>query len=188
MSRKPYDSAVDSEFNNVHPYGGVLIPQLDSNGLLPEGRHAADLDEIEIVFVHSAPHATVRARIFSAFKLYMDLVKDVVPTGAMWVNGGFCTHKSTPPNDVDIALAVDPVVAQSVDMAKMVPLVTLQGVVIQGVSAGRIQPMGGLVDAFIFTKGDPAQEDYWDALWSTVKGSDGKPVLGVKKGYLEVTW
>jgi hypothetical protein len=48
--------------------------------------------------------------------------------------------------------------------------------------------MLGLIDSFPMAAGVAAQEEYWDGMWSSVKGADGNPVPGAVKGYLEVSW
>ncbi|WP_394297268.1 DUF6932 family protein [Streptomyces rimosus] len=169
-----------------------MIPALTESGLLPPGRHAATMDEIEQLFVDQAPHAGHRRRIFRGFELYVDMVKDVLERGTFWVDGGFCSHKAAPPEDLDLAVLVDPSLPLTdKDWERLVPLFTLQGVQAQGgpVSwAKRVQPMGGLIDSFLVVAGVPEQEAVWDATWSSVKGPDGQLIPGAVKGYLEVSW
>ncbi|MFE8927764.1 DUF6932 family protein [Streptomyces griseus] len=169
-----------------------MIPALTDGGLLPPGRHAATLAEIKEIFVEQAPHAEHRGRIFRAFELYADLVQDVLERGTFWVDGGFCTHKQAPPADLDLAVFIDRSLnLTEKDVERLVPLLTLKQVEVHGGPvewAERVQPMGGLIDGFPVVAGVPEQEQYWDTLWSSVKGPDGQPVPGVVKGYLEVSW
>ncbi|MFJ9624688.1 DUF6932 family protein [Streptomyces sp. NPDC101181] len=171
--------------------GGNVIPALSSGGLLPPGRHAASMAEIEEVFVERAPHTDHRRRIFRAFQLYADMIGDILERGTFWVNGGFCTYKALPPNDVDLAVLIDPTLPlTNKDHERLLPLFTLLGVETQQPRgwAERVQPMGGLIDSFAVAAGVVEQEEYWDGMWSKVKGPDGEPVPGVTKGYLEVSW
>ncbi|MGW0856012.1 DUF6932 family protein [Streptomyces sp. NPDC002690] len=168
-----------------------MIPALTESGLLPPGRHAATLAEIKEIFVDRAPHVERRRRIFRAFELYADMLADVLERGTFWVDGGFCSHKVSPPEDLDLAVLIDPTLPLTdKDHERLVPLFTLQQV--QSGSpqlwANRVQPMGGLIDSFPLVAGISEQEEYWDATWSSVKGPDGELVPGAIKGYLEVSW
>ncbi|GLW59281.1 DUF6932 family protein [Kitasatospora phosalacinea] len=170
-----------------------MIPELTVAGVLPPGRHLATFAEIDELFVKQAPHADRRRRIFRAFEIYMEQVADVLPSGSVWLDGGFCTYKSEPPKDMDLALLVDRAHTAGLSpegWEKLDSLRTLQGVYSQmpKTLAERVQPMGGLIDSFIVVAGEPALEDYWHGLWSSVKGPDGEIMAGQVKGYLEVIW
>ncbi|MFE4305687.1 DUF6932 family protein [Streptomyces sp. NPDC056891] len=171
--------------------GGTVIPALTESGLLPPGRHAASMREIREIFVEQAPHADHRRRIFRAFELYSDMIRDILERGTFWVDGGFCSHKAAPPEDLDLAVLIDSSLPLTdKDHERLIPLFTLQGVQAgqPQVWANRVQPMGGLIDSFPVVAGIPEQEEYWDATWSKVKGPDGELVPGAVKGYLEVSW
>jgi Family of unknown function (DUF6932) len=171
--------------------GRTVIPALTEGGLLPPGRHAATFAEIKELFVERAPHAERRRRIFRAFELYADMVQDVLERGTFWVDGGFCSHKAAPPEDLDLAVFIDPALPLTdKDHERLIPLFTLQGVQAgqPAVWANRVQPMGGLIDSFPVVAGVPEQKEYWDATRSRVKGPDGQLVPGAVKGYLEVSW
>ncbi|MER5896960.1 hypothetical protein [Streptomyces sp. NPDC001876] len=180
----------DGAGGTVHG-GHSLIPPLTSGGLLPVGRHLATLDELHDMFVIKAPHPEHRQRIFSALELYVSLARDLLPRATLWVDGGFCTYKPIPPKDVDLVLVVSAKVVRHFDQAewtRMNQLLTLQQV-----SAGypqivehRVQPMGGLVDAFLAEEENPAELDLWDHQWSRVTDDNGAVIDGAKKGYLEV--
>jgi hypothetical protein len=168
-----------------------MIPALTDSGLLPPGRHPATMREIEEVFVDRAPHSAHRRRIFRAFQLYAEIVRDVVTRGSFWVDGSFCTHKAAPPADVDLVVLIDPALPLTdKDHEQLIPLFTLQGVQagMPALWTDRVQPMGGLIDSFPVVAGSAELEDYWNGLWSSVKGPDGEPVPGAVKGYLEVSW
>ncbi|MFD3567394.1 DUF6932 family protein [Streptomyces sp. NPDC058667] len=168
-----------------------MIPALTEGGLLPPGRHAATLAEIKEFFVEQAPHVEHRRRIFRAFELYADMIKDILERGTFWVDGGFCSHKAAPPEDLDLVVLIDrDLPLTDKDHERLVPLFTLQGVQAgqPQVWANRVQPMGGLIDSFPVVAGVPEVEEYWDATWSSVKGPDGQLVPGAVKGYLEVSW
>ncbi|MGW6275512.1 DUF6932 family protein [Streptomyces sp. NPDC055060] len=104
------------------------------------------------------------------------------------MDGGFCTYKQDPPDDLDLVVLIDPALPLTdKDHEKLVSLFTLQGVQSGGpaLRVDRVQPMGGLIDSFAIVAGAAAQEEYWDGTWSKVKGLDGQPIPGAVKGYLE---
>ncbi|MEU6387020.1 hypothetical protein ABZ847_26070 [Streptomyces bauhiniae] len=180
----------DGAGGTVHG-GHSLIPPLTPGGMLPVGRHPATLEEVRDTFVVRAPHAGRRQRLYSALELYVELVRDLLPRATLWVDGGFCTHKPTPPKDIDLVLFASRRLVQHFDQeewTRMNQLLTLQNLTAQSppTLAGRIQPMGGLIDAFLAEEGNQADIDLWDHNWSLVKGDDGKIIEGERKGYLEV--
>lgn len=143
------------------------------------------------MFVVNAPHASHRMRLYTALQLYVMLVRDLLPRATLWVNGGFCTHKALPPKDIDLALLTSRRVVRHFDQeewTRMSQLLTLQNV-----QAGnpltierRVQPMGGLIDAFLVEEESADEVALWDYNWSLVRDDDGKIIEGERKGYLEV--
>ncbi|MFF1453071.1 DUF6932 family protein [Streptomyces sp. NPDC058274] len=172
---------------------GAAILQLTPDGRLPAGRHPATLDEMHDLFVAGAPHREARQFIFEAFKIHYSLVRQLFSRGTLWVDGGFCTHKPEAPKDIDMVIIVDPSEVQAFNSEKeerLLQLLTLQGVQVAqpGATTPRVQPMGGLIDCFFALSTDVDALKMWDLTWSGVKGTDGKIVPGLTKGYLEVTW
>ena len=144
-------------------------------------------------FVTQAPYREVRAQIFSALSLYMRLLQELVATGRLWLDGGFVTHKKWAPKDVDVALVVDDALINALTVAqqaRLLQLLTLQNVhaASPSATARRLQPMGGLVDAFLIPEGNDPMKQLFDATWSRVTDQTGVVVPGVRKGYVEVTW
>ncbi|MFD3571577.1 DUF6932 family protein [Streptomyces sp. NPDC058667] len=171
--------------------GHSLIPPLTPGGMLPVGRHPATLEEIHDVFVANAPNRSHRERLYSALELYAGLVQDLLPRATLWVDGGFCTYKTKPPKDIDLALVASSRLTRHFDeeeWRRMSQLLTLQHLSAQAppTLASRVQPMGGLIDAFLVEEEDPADIALWDYNWSLVKDDDGKIIEGERKGYLEV--
>ena len=80
------------------------IPALTAEGHLPPGRHASDLAELKSVFVDQAPHREWRQGIYSALEAWLGLVLPYVPGALLWIDGGFVTHKSEAPKDVDVVV------------------------------------------------------------------------------------
>lgn len=160
---------------------------------LPVGRHQATFEETYDVFVENAPFRAEREVIFEALTLYAKIVADLCPGLALWVNGGFVTHKEwAAPKDADVAVVVPQAHYSNVCSNPMAwTYVTLQGVAVAVPSTGagligRIQPMAGLIDGFL-TSDDPALSDVWHYRWSLVTDEKGNLLPGTtRKGYLEV--
>ncbi|RBY87084.1 hypothetical protein DQ244_17245 [Blastococcus sp. TBT05-19] len=136
------------------------------------------------LFVDQAPHTEHRRSLYRALQGWLNSMRTLLPTGGTaWLNGGFVTHKTSPPKDVDVVLMV-----HDADVMGLTPtdeiLVRSQ---LTDRSAGT-QPMGGLVDAFIAQHGNAREELIWDTTWSAVKDDTGLIVPGAAKGYLEVSW
>ena len=103
-----------------------------------------------------------------------------------WIDGGFITHKTwAAPHDADVALVFQPSVAFNEE--PVVPLLTLRNVSAAELRlpATRLQPMGGLVDAFLVPD-QPAHTAIWHETWSSVKDANGAILPGKRKGYVEV--
>jgi hypothetical protein len=170
-----------------------VLPALTADGLLPPGIHSATLAEVEELFVNNAPHADHRRVIFSGLDLYMRVLTSKVPSGTMWLDGGFVTHKAQPPSDVDLALLIDGTTLGALtpeDWQVMFQLVTLQGVQSHApaIKSPRVQPMGGLIDAFMIEASDPAGRNLWEATWSRVMDEHKRVIPGKVKGFVEVVW
>jgi hypothetical protein len=174
-----------------------VLPALNGDGLLPKGRHRADLAEIESVFVLSAPYQRERQLVFEALRLYVRLVQRILPSGSLWIDGGFVTHKRwEAPHDVDVCIALDEGQRQAAPPSAAIDLqdlITHLDVIERdgaggGVIHPRLQPMGGLVDGFLVDLDDPVNVAYWERLWSSVMGPGRVPIDGAVKGYVEVAW
>lgn len=169
--------------------GGEMLPALGSDGLLPPGRYRSTLTEIHDRFVKSAPHRAERAEIYAAFELWRNRAVAEFGPGVLWIDGGFVTHKPTPPHDLDLAFfpADLPLAESSLLSGDGYQLLTLQDLFFAMPRPGgwlkRVQPAVGWIDAFLARPGDA---DAWHNIWSAVKGPDGEIVSGSRKGYVEV--
>jgi hypothetical protein len=164
----------------------MVIPVVaGSEAILPAGRHRTDLAEIEAYFVSAAPFSTERQLVFDAFKTWMTLVDQLLPNSRYWIDGGFVTHKTwAAPSDVDVTILCQ---ASAVDALTPAEQSRLDSLLTVPAAPGRarLQPMGGLVDAFLVTRASP-DVPYWITQWSRVKGADGSEVRTITKGFLEV--
>lgn len=169
-----------------------MIPRLTKDGLLPRGRHAATMAELEACFVFGAPHPAERDLLWRAAATHMRVARQTLGPVTAWVDGGFVTHKAIAPKDVDVVYVLPGAqldTAFVADAPRVLALLTLKDMIIGQPSAGwldRLQPVGGLVDAFVAVEESAQQLSYWDGLWSSVKDHDGNIVDGAIKGYVEV--
>jgi hypothetical protein len=150
---------------------------------LPKGIHVATLEEIEERFVRDAPFPERRKIVFNAFRLWHEVVSGMLPGAKYWVNGGFVTHKSwAAPNDVDVVVLVktEDLKALSLDQERAIELLMTKP------GTPRVQPMSGMVDAFICVRGNVERTLHWREFWSTLADENKKPIEGVQKGFLEV--
>ncbi|BBY43238.1 DUF6932 family protein [Mycolicibacterium celeriflavum] len=160
---------------------------------LPVGRHQATFEQVYEAFVENAPFRDDREVIFEALTLYAKIVANLCPGLALWVNGGFITHKSwAAPKDADVVVVVPQAHYPNVCSNPSVwTYITLQGVIVSDPSTGggrigRIQPMAGLIDGFIISD-DPTLSDVWAYRWSLVNDEDGNLLPDTtRKGFLEV--
>jgi hypothetical protein len=168
-----------------------VLPVLDAEGLLPPGRHRATMDEVYARFVADAPFRAERQLVFDALTTYTALVRRTYRKGAFWMDGGFVTHKTwAPPHDVDLAVVVRAALIEAADPTHRPGLFTLQHVYVAApaLAADRVQPMGGLVDAFRVPRENHAELRDVDRTWSSVRDRTGSVVPGRVKGYVEVVW
>jgi hypothetical protein len=160
-----------------------LLPDLQSAyGVLPPGRHPADMAEVHERFVVGAPYAAERELLWTSFRAWEALVRVHLPTAILWINGGFATHKAWgAPSDVDVVLLVRDSERQAAGDGAILPLLSHPD------PQGRIvKAMSGQVDAYLAIRGQPTLVTYWNGLWQQVKGEDGLEVAGMSKGYVEV--
>ncbi|ORA62163.1 DUF6932 family protein [Mycobacteroides franklinii] len=170
----------------------VAIPEPNEQGFLDPSTepYPATLNDLHDRFVAGAPeHKSERQRLFDALELHLNLLAEVGGAGKVWVDGGFITYKTAAPRDVDLVyLCRDEAhMGAMLRNERIHSLLTLKSVVIGKPALGalaRMQPVGGLVDAFLTV---PEGQMYWAGMWARVKGPDGRPVPGVRKGFVEVT-
>lgn len=155
--------------------------------------HPATLDEVYEAFVVAAPHRQVRERIFAALRLYSDRLWEFFPGAPLWINGGFVTHKESPPHDVDLAFLTTTQEIERVFSAPSdaITLLTLQSVSMKHPFEGnvpRVQPFGGLVDGFFVPTDIPEVVQTWRDRWSVAPNPDGNGYRDdMFKGFVEVT-
>lgn len=165
-----------------------MIPTCEGPfAILPPGRHRATITDIYQRFVEEAPFRERRELIFRALTLLIDIVAAEYPKARFWIDGGFTTQKDwEAPEDADVVvlLPVKDASAVAADETAM-GWVTLHNVSAVDRSTKKLHPFGGLLDVFP-TAATEGQLEYWDDLWSWVRGPDRKRVPGASKGYLEV--
>nr|WP_131812162.1 hypothetical protein [Mycobacterium mantenii] len=129
----------------------------------------------------NAPFRPRRELIFRALTLYIDLVSPQFTTCRYWINGGFVTHKPwAEPEDADVVVVVPPEEHAKVTHPDFMPLLTLES------NAGKVHPMGGLIDGFV-AMDHPVALSTWELTWSSVRDEQHNVVPGVNKGFVEVS-
>lgn len=161
-----------------------MIPAFESGANhLPHDIHLATLDEVEDRFVRAAPFSDRRKLVFDAFRVWYGVVSGMLPNARFWVNGGFVTHKEwSAPKDVDVVVLVkqDDLNSLSAEQSE-----TLDSM-ITAIEPVRVQPMSGMVDAFVFVRGNVGETVFWRDWWSALSDENKKPIPGAQKGFLEV--
>jgi hypothetical protein len=170
----------------------MALPAWNESGLLPPGAHRADLPDIYDRFVLDAPGRDHRELLFSALTTHLRLIQMIIPAGVAWIDGSFATHREMPPEDVDVVVhpndwtAVRSLPAEA--RAHLHALLTLRDVSIaepEDLWFSRLQPVGGLIDAYLCW---PGHEATWHETWSRVTDAKGVVMNGRTKGYAEVVW
>jgi hypothetical protein len=161
-----------------------VIPAFeDETWYLPQGIHEGSLQEIEERFVDDAPFADRRRLVFEAFRLWHEIVTEIVPSARFWVDGGFVTHKPwAAPSDVDVTVMLKPDDLNNLtdeEQQRLAPMITKSGSPPQ-------RPMSGLVDAYICLRGDVDKTLYWREHWSTVFDENRVILTDTHKGFVEV--
>lgn len=170
----------------------MALPPLDAQLRLPPGRHPAMLAEVEQLFVKSAPNRARRERLWRAMRLHMEEARDTFGPASVWIDGGFVTHKAPAPEDVDLVYVVPGFELErafALQSTKVLELLTLKDLIVGEpgpLGLPRLQPVAGLVDAFVVAAELPGHLAYWDWAWSLVKAQDGSIVPEAQKGYVEV--
>ncbi|MGU3652516.1 DUF6932 family protein [Mycolicibacterium sp. A43C] len=168
------------------------IPRPNTQGFLDPSAlpYKGTLDELHQRFVAESPtHNDERARIFSALVVHLELLEDVGGPASVWVDGGFITYKEAAPHDVDLVYLCrdEHHMGTMLRSPDVFTLLTMADVIIGfpvEVGLQRLQPVGGLVDAFLTI---PEGQMYWAAQWAKIKGPDGNRVPGTRKGFVEVS-
>jgi hypothetical protein len=184
------------------------LPPIDPNTLfLPPGVHACTLAEFEYTFVDCAPNVDHRRKRFSALRLFIDVVDDLLPDSTLWLDGGFVSHKSAAPFDIDVLVKTKPThwaalnrtmqaeiqalmawvrAGQQGSEPKMPTYTTFGGLQThQNVKVGstpypRIQPYGGYLDTFFVPADARAVLNNFERWWKTDFAT------GTSKGFVEV--
>jgi len=150
------------------------------------------MDEVYEVFVESAPFRDERELIFRALSVYLDIIRSRHSPARVLLNGGFVTHKTwAAPHDADVAIGLDTRDYKSTFEPDNISSWTLQGIQFAKPQPGtlnKVQPMLGLVDGYFFPSALPNFVHFWEDQWGKVKDEFGNEAVGIRKGYLEMSW
>ncbi len=78
------------------------LPELNRQGLLPEGVHPAVEDDLKARFVDPYPASSTRQKIYGNFCRYRVDVADLGLCVTQWVDGSFVDGTKLDPDDVDV--------------------------------------------------------------------------------------
>lgn len=169
----------------------------DKFGVLPASPtpHLATLSEIRARFVDEAPEDQRERRelIADALALHVALVRRLFDEPTIWLNGGFCTHKTwRVPRDADLLVLIPSSEMPLADRDVAIPLWTLANVTAQRGGDGptivtpKLHTGLGLTDAYVVRSDRAVQVERWRRRWSAVTGPDGTIIEGKAKGFVEV--
>lgn len=154
---------------------------LNSNGLLPVGRHQVTVEQFRQHFVDAFPASKTRGRLFRRWLQHRESLMSVIAVRSQWIDGSFVTAK-TDPGDIDLVSFMDGVTFDGLAPG-------LRGMV-AGLVAGKETKAVWLMDSFAvyeYPTDDPRVDvvadltAWWDAFWQRSRDEDG-----LVKGYLEV--
>jgi hypothetical protein len=156
----------------------VVVPAFTADGVLPPGRHAATIEEIEDALVRRFGAGSLRRLLFQGWAARHRALRQLLPV-IEWVDGSFVEAKQTP-RDVDVVTFLpDDAVARlsSADLRHLERLFEREH--------NRQRFHCDVYGVAEYGGGDPrygafeAARRYWDRQWSHRRD-------GLEKGYLEV--
>jgi hypothetical protein len=156
-----------------------VIPSHSADGLLPSGRHAATVSEIEQRFVSTFPTSVTRRALLDGWRRQTEELLTLIDIESEWINGSFVTTKRDP-RDIDMAVFVRVESWNALDNPTRQRVVSLT----QGPEP-KLRFGCDSYPIFIVPDGDPLESTYlywrgyWDRQWSRDR-------LGAPKGYVEV--
>lgn len=158
----------------------MAIPQFETTGRLPIGRHVTDVIEVEQRLVTPFPLSLSRRPLYAGWRDRRQAIAAVIPEiNQEWMAGSFASAKRDP-GDVDVVTFLEVADILALDPPDRSLLMDLVG----GLSAklrfgthGFICPVTGSGDpnhdAYLRLRG------YWDDWWSKDRSGD-------ERGYLDV--
>lgn len=171
-----------------------MLPKMDpATGLLPlaANPYAATLPEVYERFVEEAPHRERRELIFRALEIYAELVWASFPDARLRIDGGFVTHKTWEPHDVDVVVicpTTSPAIREKAFSDGLFTMENVTGETRDGRihTIDRLQPMGGLIDGFYVPETQLPVKLWFEDFWTRVTDQNKNVVPGIRKGYVEV--
>lgn len=96
----------------------MALPELNSEGLLPEGIHPATADDLKERFVDPFAASTTRQRIFDGFLGYQTTLAGLGVHATQWVDGSFVDAARVDPEDIDVVNFCDAAMLNAVPPAR----------------------------------------------------------------------
>lgn len=163
--------------------GSSLLPlaAVDETGILPAGLHQCIVADVHRVFVEAAPGRARRQVIWDAFELWLDRIEAIVRPTSLWIDGSFVTYHTDYPDDIDVLSWIreeDALFLSERQQQEFHDLMTDPTI------GHRVQPMSGLVDAFMAQDGSLRDLRVWRSRWE--RPSHVSLDKATNKGFLEV--
>lgn len=163
-----------------------MIPPFTTDGVLPLGRHIADVAEVEIRLVTAFADSLTRSDLYDGLRRRREELLDIVDVESEWVDGSFVTARRDP-GDVDVVTFVGESDLQALEPTERERLSQLTGNAGGGGPHARLS-FGG--DCYLVASVPPghvshsryvAVRDYWHRWWSRHNGvPDGKGYLDMR--------
>lgn len=154
-----------------------------TTGLLLPGAHSATWNDVEKLFVTSAPHRNHRKKLLNEAKNWVKQLRQETSIVHIWLDGGFITHKDQAPSDIDIVALLDTPEFTSTDPERLKKFRTVRNPYDEIVKPPEFK---GLVDGYI-VEYNLKNIETWLSTWGSVKNPlTGQIVPGLNKGFIEV--
>lgn len=154
---------------------------LNSNGLLPVGRHTVTVDQFREHFVDAFPESKSRGRLFRRWQQHRESLTSMIAVRSQWIDGSFVTSKADP-GDIDLVSFMDGATYDGLapGLREMV-LALVAGDSTRGFWSMDSYPVFEFDAGHRAAVASASQTDYWHQWWQRSRTEDG-----IVKGYLEV--
>lgn len=156
------------------------VPPFNDDGLLPEGRHPATVEEVKAALVDAFEGSATRAAIFGYWLELRTALQELVPVHAQWLDGSFTTDKPDPA-DLDLVTVIDgPAFDELPRHQRLLVGSLIEGTYTEQFWACDSNPLALYPDGDLGHHASVVVKDRWDSYF-------GHTREGGVKGFVEVT-